>query len=306
MLGRSAYSPAISANLGEIEHRLRSLERRLEGAGRHASARAVETADNVGEAVASALGAVANRFRAGAASIGGAAEIGNEAAKLGSDALRRLSREVERRPLVTLGVAVGVGILVGLAGTRSRSGTHDVRPKRHARRHSPLTKIAGPAAREISAARRKKVSAASPATPKPRRMGSSTRRPERSRTCMDRQRSPPRMPPRPCAEAPRTPRTSSAIPSSNALTPRHSSRFASAGSSVAWGDAIERWRATHCIYKEVTVTIGTILLIVLIIILLGGFSGLGGGPFYGTGYYGGGGLGLVIVILLILVLLGRI
>ncbi len=27
------------------------------------------------------------------------------------------------------------------------------------------------------------------------------------------------------------------------------------------------------------------------IALLGGFSGIGGGPFYGTGYYGGGGLG---------------
>ena len=55
-----------------------------------------------------------------------------------------------------------------------------------------------------------------------------------------------------------------------------------------------------------TVSIGTILLIVLIIILLGGFSGIGGGPFYGTGYYGGRGIGLVVVILLILVLLGRI
>jgi hypothetical protein len=42
------------------------------------------------------------------------------------------------------------------------------------------------------------------------------------------------------------------------------------------------------------------------IALLGGFSGIGGGPFYGTGYYGGGGLGLIIVILLILILLGRI
>jgi hypothetical protein len=49
-------------------------------------------------------------------------------------------------------------------------------------------------------------------------------------------------------------------------------------------------------------SLGTILLI----ILLGGFSGIGAGPFYGTGYYGGGGLGLVIVILLILVLLGRL
>jgi Protein of unknown function (DUF3309) len=53
-------------------------------------------------------------------------------------------------------------------------------------------------------------------------------------------------------------------------------------------------------------SIGTIILIILIIALLGGFSGVGGGPFYGTGYYGGGGLGLIIVILLILVLLGRI
>ena len=50
----------------------------------------------------------------------------------------------------------------------------------------------------------------------------------------------------------------------------------------------------------------TIILIILVIVLLGGLSGIGGGPFYGTGYYGGGGLGLVIIILLILVLLGRL
>ena len=53
-------------------------------------------------------------------------------------------------------------------------------------------------------------------------------------------------------------------------------------------------------------SLGVNLLIILVIVLLGGFSGLGGGPFYGTGYYGGGGLGLVIVIILILVLLGRL
>ena len=52
-------------------------------------------------------------------------------------------------------------------------------------------------------------------------------------------------------------------------------------------------------------SVGTIVLIILVIALLGGFSGIGGGPFYGTGYYGGGGLGLVIVILLIFLLLGK-
>jgi hypothetical protein len=55
-----------------------------------------------------------------------------------------------------------------------------------------------------------------------------------------------------------------------------------------------------------SMSIGTIILIILVIALLGGFSGIGGGPFYGTGYYGGGGLGLVIVILLILLLMGRL
>lgn len=53
-------------------------------------------------------------------------------------------------------------------------------------------------------------------------------------------------------------------------------------------------------------SVGTIILIILVIVLLGGFSGLGGRPFYGSGYYGGGGLGLVSVILLILVLMGRL
>jgi Protein of unknown function (DUF3309) len=57
---------------------------------------------------------------------------------------------------------------------------------------------------------------------------------------------------------------------------------------------------------DYVMSLGTILLIVLIIALLGGFSGLGGGPFYGTGYYGGGGLGLILIVVLILVLLGRL
>ncbi len=53
-------------------------------------------------------------------------------------------------------------------------------------------------------------------------------------------------------------------------------------------------------------SLGLILLIILVIALLGGFSGIGGGRFYGTGHWGGGGLGLVIVIVLILVLMGRL
>src|ERR1044072_2997570 len=61
-----------------------------------------------------------------------------------------------------------------------------------------------------------------------------------------------------------------------------------------------------CFFQELQMGIGTILLIILVIALLGGCSGIGGGPFYGTGYYGGGALGVIVIILLILVLAGRL
>ena len=53
-------------------------------------------------------------------------------------------------------------------------------------------------------------------------------------------------------------------------------------------------------------SLGTILLSILVIALLGGFSDIGGGHFYGRGYYGGGGLGLVLIVVLILVVLGKL
>ena len=119
-------SRAISANIGEIERRLRTLEKHLERIGGNTSKNAVqavdrigETADRVADTVASALSTMAERFRGGASSVSDqAGKMGNEAAKLGNDALRRLSSEVEHRPLVTLAVAVGVGILIGVASRR--------------------------------------------------------------------------------------------------------------------------------------------------------------------------------------------
>jgi uncharacterized protein YukE len=119
MLGQSGYSRAMSANVGEIERRLRSVEQRLERGGGRASASTMQTADHVGETIASALSGIADRFRGGANSMSDeAAKFGSEAAKLGNHVLHRLSKEVEHRPIVTLAVAVGVGILVGLARRR--------------------------------------------------------------------------------------------------------------------------------------------------------------------------------------------
>ncbi len=119
MFRQSGYSRAISADISEIERRLRALEKHLERAGGRTSASAMQAADRIGDAVASALSDVGDRFRSGTRSVGGeAVKLGNEAAKLGNDALRRLADEVEHRPLITLAVAAGVGFLVGLAAHR--------------------------------------------------------------------------------------------------------------------------------------------------------------------------------------------
>ncbi len=120
MFGQSGHSRAIFADIGEIDRRLRALENRLERVGGRASASAVQAADRVGENVAAALSSMADRLRGGVRLDGrrSGQDRRAEAAKLGNDALRRLSHEVEHRPLVTLAVAVGVGLLVGLASHR--------------------------------------------------------------------------------------------------------------------------------------------------------------------------------------------
>jgi ElaB/YqjD/DUF883 family membrane-anchored ribosome-binding protein len=123
MFSQSTYSRAMSADLAEIERRLRALEKRLERAGSRTAAGAAQAADRMGDAIASALSDMSDRFREGSRSVGGGAlKLGNnaakEAAKLGNDALQRLADEVERRPLTTLAIAAGVGLIVGLAAHR--------------------------------------------------------------------------------------------------------------------------------------------------------------------------------------------
>jgi ElaB/YqjD/DUF883 family membrane-anchored ribosome-binding protein len=116
MLGQSGYSRTMLPNVREIERRLRSVEQQLERVGDRTSASPAEVVEHVGAAIAPVLSSIADRFR------GGAHSMSDEAAKLGNDALRRLSNEVEHRPLITIAVAVGVGILVGLASRSAAAG----------------------------------------------------------------------------------------------------------------------------------------------------------------------------------------
>jgi hypothetical protein len=44
--------------------------------------------------------------------------VRHQAARLGNDALHRITDEVERRPLAVLAIVAGIGFLVGIAARR--------------------------------------------------------------------------------------------------------------------------------------------------------------------------------------------
>jgi ElaB/YqjD/DUF883 family membrane-anchored ribosome-binding protein len=118
MAGSSRF---IRSEAEEIERRLRTLEKTIEKLGGHASSRARETAGGLADAVASVLSNWVPRFRDGANTLGDqSAALGKDAARYGTAALDRISEETEQRPLIAVAVALGVGILIGMA-TRSRS-----------------------------------------------------------------------------------------------------------------------------------------------------------------------------------------
>jgi hypothetical protein len=121
---RSEFDPRVSA----IVDHLRAIETELGAIGRSAGRSASANASAAGNQIAEAIGPIINdlgeRFRRGQRwTVDEAASMGNEAVKIGtrvgSDALERIAHQAKRRPLVTLAVAIGVGVLIGFAGRRN-------------------------------------------------------------------------------------------------------------------------------------------------------------------------------------------
>jgi hypothetical protein len=75
-------------------------------------------------------------------------------------------------------------------------------------------------------------------------------------------------------------------------------------SGLAFVAAIVARRPAICRTREMTMSLGTILLIILILILVGALPTWPHSSSWG--YYPSGGIGLVVIILLILVLMGRL
>jgi ElaB/YqjD/DUF883 family membrane-anchored ribosome-binding protein len=118
MAGSERY---IRSEVGEIERRLRGLEKTIEKLRSRTSSQARDTAGGLADAAALVLSKWAPRFREGANTLSDrSAALGSDAARYGTAAVDRISDETEEHPLIAIGIALGVGILIGMA-TRSRS-----------------------------------------------------------------------------------------------------------------------------------------------------------------------------------------
>jgi len=111
---------AIVDHLQAIERELAVIGRK---AGRQASANASAASDLIADTVGPILNDIADRFwRGQRAATEGAADLGGRAVRMGgrmgSDTLDRIASQAKQRPLLTLAVAIGVGVLIGAAGRR--------------------------------------------------------------------------------------------------------------------------------------------------------------------------------------------
>jgi hypothetical protein len=116
----SEFDPRVTA----IVDHLRAIEKELsaigEIAGRRASSGVSAAANQIVDSIGPILNDLTDRFRRGQraaldeATILGAGAV-QTGARVGNDALDQLGDQVKRQPLLTMGIAVGIGILIGFA-----------------------------------------------------------------------------------------------------------------------------------------------------------------------------------------------
>ena len=120
----SEFDPRVTAIAGH----LRAIEKELgvlgKSAGRRASSSVSAAGNQIVEAIWPILNEIGDSFRRGQrVAVDEAASFGNEAVKrgaqMGSDALGQIADQARRRPLITLAVAIGVGVLIGAVTRRN-------------------------------------------------------------------------------------------------------------------------------------------------------------------------------------------
>jgi len=115
MTTRAAKSAA-AEEIAAIEELMSDLEKRLRRLSGAARGETSGASSEVGDFVNEALERIMSRVRESAAGV--TQTVADEASRVGTDAFKKLADEVEHRPLMMLGIAAGIGFLIGLANRR--------------------------------------------------------------------------------------------------------------------------------------------------------------------------------------------
>ncbi len=126
--GRSSRRNGRNPSVSDLQQAIRELEQRLEElTDAKGIRRTVNTASDqvgevvthasqlVGDALAGTLTDVAERVRAGALTV-------TTAARVGATAMEKIAGEMQRRPFLTVAMAVGIGFLAGMAARKELAG----------------------------------------------------------------------------------------------------------------------------------------------------------------------------------------
>jgi ElaB/YqjD/DUF883 family membrane-anchored ribosome-binding protein len=111
MATRNAKSAA-AEEIAAIEDLMSDLEKRLRRLSGNAKREASGATGDVGDFVNEALARIMARVRDSASD--STESIADDAARYGVDAIKRLTQEIEQRPLIMLGIAAGIGFLAGV------------------------------------------------------------------------------------------------------------------------------------------------------------------------------------------------
>ncbi len=99
-----------------IQELMDDLEKRLKRLSQQARAKAVGGSEKAGDFLSEALESLMSRMRETAADA--SQTLTSEATRVGGNVVKKITDEVEHRPLFMLALAAGAGFLIGVASRR--------------------------------------------------------------------------------------------------------------------------------------------------------------------------------------------
>jgi ElaB/YqjD/DUF883 family membrane-anchored ribosome-binding protein len=103
----------VAEEIERIEDLISDLDKRLSRLNKSVRNEASGASGEINEFVSEALAGIMARVRESAGSV--TDQVTDRASKIGTDAYKRISDEVEQHPMALLAVAAGIGFLLGMS-----------------------------------------------------------------------------------------------------------------------------------------------------------------------------------------------